>query len=257
MLIDTHCHLNFPDKFPDPAATIEEAKRAGVDRLIVIGCDPESSRNAVALADQFPNVFAAVGWHPTYTAGYTRASLDEIEAMLSNPKVVAVGEIGLDYHWDYSTPEQQRIALFDQLDLASRLDKPIVFHAREAYPDLLDILEARPPHAYLLHCFAGDTRDAQRALALGSCFGVDGPITYKNAGELREIIGQIPADRIVVETDSPYLPPVPFRGKPNTPAYVVHVNNALAGVLGLTPEACAAQTTANAEQFFRLPGKLL
>jgi len=253
MLIDTHCHLNFPDKFPDPEKSIEEARLAGVDRLIVVGCNPETSRRAVELANAYAGVYAVVGWHPTYTKDYTRESLEEIEQMLTNSKVVAIGEIGLDFHWDFSTLEQQTVALMDQMDLAVRKKKPVVFHAREAYPELLDVLEQRPIHPYLFHCFAGDATDAQRALALGALFGVDGPITYKNAGELRAVIGSIPHDRLVIETDSPYLPPVPFRGHPNKPAYIVHINNALAGVLGISPEECAKLTTVNAEKFFGLP----
>jgi TatD DNase family protein len=145
------------------------------------------------------------------------------------------------------------VALVAQLDLAVRLAKPVVFHAREAYPELLDFLETRPPHPYLLHCFAGDGTDAERALRLGATFGVDGPITYKNADDLRGVIAQIPHDRLVIETDSPYLPPIPYRGKPNRPAYVTRVNEGLAAVLGISPAECAEITTANAERFFNLP----
>ena len=254
MLIDTHCHINFPDKFPNPSETVEIAKRAGVSKLITVGCDAESSRQAIAVAEQFADVYAVVGWHPTYTKDYTRESLGEIEEMLSHPKVVAIGEIGLDFHWDYATPEQQRVALFDQLDLAVRTQMPVVFHCREAYPQLLDILEKRPPHPYLFHCFAGDATDAKRSLALGCMIGVDGPITYKNSNTLREVIGQIPHDRLVIETDSPYMPPVPYLGQPNQPAYVKYVNDGLATVLGITAEECADLTTQNALRFFRIDG---
>ncbi len=252
MLIDTHCHLNFPDKFPDVAATVEQAKLNGVDKLIVVGCDTQSSRRAVELADQFDSIFAVVGWHPTYTKDFTQESLGEIQELLDHPKVVAIGEIGLDFHWDYATPEQQRVALDAQLDLADRSGLPVVFHARDAYPQLLDILEARPILPYLFHCFAGDSVDAQRALNLGSMFGVDGPISYKNAGSLREVIQSLPKDRIVIETDSPYLTPEPHRGKPNQPAHVKFVNEALAKTLQIPVVECARMTTENAERFFRL-----
>jgi len=252
MLIDTHCHINFPDKFPNPEETIEEARIAGVGQMIAIGCDTETSRAAVEIADRFPSVYAVVGWHPTYTKDYTRDALTEIEQMLAHPKVVALGEIGLDFHWDFATREEQEVALFDQLDLAVRADIPVVFHCREAYPELLDILEKRPHHPYLLHCFAGNLDDAMRAIDLGAMFGVDGPITYKNAHGLRDVVRQIPPERLVVETDSPYMPPVPFRGQPNKPAYVAHVNAALADVLGISPEECADLTTKNATAFFRL-----
>ena len=229
-----------------------EAKRAGVGRLIVVGCDMESSRAALALADRFEEIYAVVGWHPTHTADYASESLTEIEQMLSHPKVMAIGEIGLDFHWDYSTPEQQKIALFDQLDLARRTDVPVVFHCREAYPELLDILEQLPAHPYLLHCFAGTSADAERAMRLGAYFGVDGPITYKNSQALRETVRQIPPERLVIETDSPYLSPVPFRGQPNTPARVTYVCAALAQVLGISLDDCAELTTTNARKFFRM-----
>ena len=252
MLIDTHCHLNFPDNFPEPGETIEEAKRAGVERLIAVGCDPETSRHAIDLAEKHEEMFAVVGCHPTYTKAYTRESLAEIGQMLTHPKVVALGELGLDFHWDYATPEEQYVALIDQLDLAAATGMPVVFHCREAYPQLLDVLEARPPHPYLLHCFAGTLSDAERALKLGAMFGVDGPITYKNAHGLREVISHIPVDRLVIETDSPYMPPVPFRGQPNRPAYVTYINDALASTLGISSAECAEWTTENAIRFFRL-----
>jgi TatD DNase family protein len=250
MLIDTHCHLNDAKAFPDPASALAEAREAGVERVIVVGVDAEDGRRALKLADQFEEVYAIVGWHPNYTSSYTDAGLREIEAMLLHPKVVALGEIGLDFHWQYATLEQQRKALFDQLDLAARMGKPVVFHCREAYPALLDILESRPVHPYLFHCFAGDESDAARAVALGCYFGVDGPITYKKSTQLREIFASLPRGRIVVETDSPYMSPEPLRGKPNKPANVALVNAGLAAALGISAEDCAALTTENAKRFF-------
>jgi len=253
LLIDTHCHLNFPDAFPDPAAEIAHAKENGVDRVVVVGCDIESSRRALELADRFPEAYAVVGFHPNYTASYQPAQLKEIEGMLGHPKAVALGEIGLDYHWDYATREQQYAALKDQLDLAVSLDKPIVLHCREAYEDLLDILETRQdPIPKDFHCFSGDARDAHRAQALDCYFGVDGPLTYKSAGDLRDVVKTLPRDRILIETDCPYLTPVPHRGKPNRPAYVAFVNNMLASLWGVEIEVAGRQTTENAERFYRL-----
>ena len=149
------------------------------------------------------------------------------------------------------------VALIEQLDLAVRTQKPVVFHCREAYPQLLDVLEARPIHPYLFHCYAGDSDDTVRALALGCLFGVDGPISYKNAAGLREIIRSIPSSRLVIETDSPYMPPEPYRGKPNKPAYVKFVNDALAKTLEISSEACARITTENAQRFFGIGLDLL
>lgn len=250
MLIDTHCHLNDAKAFPDTDAELALCQENGVDKLIVVGTEPEDWRRAVDLAERYENLYAIVGWHPNYTATYDSASLAELESLLAHPKVVALGEIGLDYHWDYAPREIQHQALRDQLALGFRLGLPIVFHAREAYSDLLDVLEEFGPHPYLFHCFAGTVEEARRGVALGSYFGVDGPITYKKADGLREVMASIPSDRIVLETDAPYMSPMPFRGKPNRPAYVKFVNEGLAAALAIDPEACAAMTTANASAFF-------
>lgn len=249
-MIDTHCHLNDVKAFPDPRAEIDAALAVGVDRLIVVGTNPPDWAKAVDLAETHPEVFAIVGWHPNYTADYDAASLEELERLLGHPRVLALGEIGLDYHWDYSPRMTQFDALRDQLDLASRLKVPVVFHAREAYSDLLDILEARPPHPYLFHCWAGNAEEAARGVALGGFFGVDGPVTYKKADELRGVLASIPLDRLVLETDAPYMAPVPYRGKPNRSAYIPMINVALAEVHGVSAEECARVTTNNAERFF-------
>lgn len=252
MLIDTHCHLNDAEAFPDPAAELEAAAAESVEQVIVVGVNPEDWERAIVLAERFDAVHAIVGWHPNYTATYDASSLSELRARLAHPKVRALGEIGLDYHWDYAPHAIQHRALRDQLALARDTSKPVVFHAREAYKDLLDVLESEPPHPYLFHCFAGTAEDAGRAMALDAMFGVDGPISYKSAHGLRDVIRQIPLDRLVVETDAPYMTPVPLRGKPNRPAYVRWVNAALAAALGISEEACAAATTANARRFFGL-----
>jgi TatD DNase family protein len=252
VLIDTHCHLNDSIAFPDPAAVLEESRKAGVWRVFVVGVDAEDGQRAIDLAEAYEEVFAIVGWHPNYTSTYSPTGLKRIESMLAHPKVVALGEIGLDFHWQYATLDEQRSALFDQLDLAASTEKPVVFHCREAYPALLDILESRAKLPYLIHCFAGDPCDATRAVALDCYFGVDGPITYKKSTQLREIFVSLSRDRIVVETDSPYMSPEPFRGKPNKPANVGLVNSALAAALGISSEECAALTTENAARFFGL-----
>jgi TatD DNase family protein len=251
-LIDTHCHLNDAKAFPDVTATIGEARSAGVDRMIVVGIDTESSRQALEIAEAHEGVFAIVGWHPTSAALYTPNDLKEVEAMLSSPKAVAVGEIGLDFYWDKSTPEQQYACLTDQLELAARVGKPVVFHCRDANDELLGFLEGREKLPYLFHCFSGDESHARRALKLGALLGVDGPITYPKNQAQRDLFASLPHDRVVIETDSPYMAPVPFRGKPNRPAWVVHVNTALAECWGVSAEECARITTENAERFFGL-----
>ena len=254
MLIDTHCHLNLPE-FANPTAAIQEARDVGVTRMIVIGIDIPSSQKALEIALANEGAYAVVGVHPNSAANYSKSDVVALEQMLKNPKAVAIGEIGLDYHWDHATPEQQRVALFDQLDLAEAVGKPVVFHCREAYPDLLSLLEERTQLRWLFHCFVGDMEDAKRAVQLDGWFGVDGPITYPKANDLREVIRSLPQERIVIETDSPYLTPVPFRGKPNRPAYVRYVNSGLASCLGMDVEECARLTTANAVQFFGLGEK--
>ena len=249
MLVDTHCHLNLKE-FADPEAAIGDAREHEVTRMIVIGVDVASSRRAIEIAEEHDGVYAVVGVHPNYACDYQTSDINTLEQMLAHAKVVAIGEIGLDYHWHYATREQQRVALSAQLDLADRLREPVVFHCREAYPDLLTFLETRQKGKWLFHCFAGDMEDARRAIALDAYFGVDGPITYPKAHGLREVVQSLPHDRIVIETDAPYLSPQPFRGKPNKPGYVRYVNAGLAATLGLTIEECAALTTANAERFF-------
>jgi len=250
MLIDTHCHLNDREAFPLPEVAIAEAVSAGVGRLIVVGIDTESSQYAVELAARFEEVYAVVGWHPNHASQYSKADLDSVRVMLKHPKVVALGEIGLDYFRDHATREQQYKCLLDQLELATETGAPVVFHCRDAYDDLLDVLESRTPFKYLFHCFAGDREHAERAVALDCWFGVDGPITYKSSDSLREILKVVPQNKIVVETDAPWMSPVPNRGQRNKPAWVPLVNAALAEVLGMQQEECAKLTTANALSFF-------
>ncbi len=250
MLIDTHCHIHDREKFPEPGVAVEEASRAGVERIVVVGVNPEDWENAIELAERFEQVFAIVGWHPNYTADYAPGSLNELVRIMAHPKVLALGEIGLDYHWSYSPRETQLRALRDQLELAADLGRPVVFHARDATTDLLDLLESGPAVQTLLHCFMGSEEDALRAAEMGSYFGIDGPITYKRSDELRRIAALLPPERLVLETDSPYLSPEPYRGKTNQPANLTWINLTLSQVLGMPSEACAEMTSANAVRFF-------
>lgn len=250
-LFDTHCHLNIARHFLDPDAEIARAHAVGVTQIALVGIDPPTNEAAVEIAARHEGAYAIVGLHPTEAAHFTLEILDQIERLLAHPKAVALGEIGLDYHWDDATPEQQRTCLDAQLDLAEKMDKPVVFHCRKAYDDLLDILESRPVRPYLFHCFSGDPGQAERVRALDATIGIDGPITYRKSDELRQIVQSWPRDRLVLETDSPYLTPEPFRGKPNSPAYVPYINAALAACWETSEAESAAQTTANARKFFR------
>ncbi|MBS1713608.1 MAG: TatD family hydrolase [Armatimonadetes bacterium] len=249
-LTDTHCHLNDGRAFPVPEATVAEAAESGVWRLVVVGVDSESSRRAVEIAEGCDQVYAVVGWHPNYTSDYREGSLKEVRELLDHPKCVALGEIGLDFYRDHASRDDQHRALREQLDLAEDKGVPVVFHCRDAYPELLSVLEGRKGLPYLFHCFAGSDDDAARASGLGSWFGVDGPLTYASAGPLREVVARLPKDKIVLETDSPYMTPVPYRGQRNRPSFLPYVNAALAECWGVTVEECAAQTEANAEAFF-------
>ncbi len=251
-LIDTHCHLNDKEAFPDPAEAIRQARDAGVDRLIVVGVDLESSRYAVEIAEAHSGVFAIVGWHPNYTQNFTSRDFKELTSLFNSTSIVALGEIGLDYHWDFATKDQQMAALAEQLEFAESEGKRVVFHCREAYTDVLNFLEPRKRIPYLFHCFAGSADDAKRAMGMGSKFGVDGPVTYKKADELREILAGIGIDHLMLETDSPWMSPHPFRSERNHPAKLPLINEGLAACLGISPDECAAKTTDNAEEFFGL-----
>ncbi|MEQ1934890.1 MAG: TatD family hydrolase, partial [Fimbriimonadaceae bacterium] len=216
--------------------------------------DLEGSHRAIEIAERTEGVFAIVGQHPNAAQHYSASILGEYEIMLAHPKVVALGEIGLDYYRDHATPDQQKRCLNDHLDLAEAKGVSVVFHCREAYCDLLALLESRKYTGDILfHCFAGSHEDAVRAMRMSNCmFGVNGPITYPRADELRATIAKIPRDCIVLETDSPYLSPVPHRGKPNHPAFVPLIAAGLAKVWECDSGEVARVTTANALRFFRL-----
>ncbi|HET6644646.1 MAG TPA: TatD family hydrolase [Fimbriimonadales bacterium] len=249
-MIDTHCHLNLVDLFPDPDRAVERALAAGVMKMIAIGIDEKSSLAAVQLAERLEPVYACVGIHPTSSRGFSGA--DRIEALCAHPKTVAIGEIGLDYHWDTATPEEQVVALEAQWSVAIRLAMPVVFHCRDAYDPLLTWLESQPafPPSMVFHCFSGNSDQARHALDLGCYLGVDGPVTFKSATGLRGILAGVPADRLLLETDSPYLTPHPYRGKPNEPALLPLVCAGLADCRAVDSATVEAETDANAHLCF-------
>ena len=259
MLIDTHTHLDDARYESDREATIARAREAGVDRMITIVCDLATSRSAVALANQYPFVYASVGVHPHEVKHITDGWYDELRQLAREHKVVAYGEIGLDYHYNHSDPELQRRRFREQLQLARELSLPVIIHTREAQDDTIRILKEEQASEIggVFHCFSGDAWLAKDALELGFYLSFSGILTFQNATMLREIARTIPADRLLIETDCPYLTPIPHRGKRNEPAYVKHVADTLAAITSngatLTAEDIGRLTSDNARRLFKIP----
>lgn len=254
-LVDTHCHLDYPPMADDLAATLQRAAAAGVEQLIHIGCSRRTAAAAVALADAHPQVFAAVGIHPHEADSADDAALAEIAALAAHPKVVAVGESGLDYFYKNSAPDAQQRALAAHLEIARAADKPLVLHIRDAHADALAVVDAAPPlpRRGVIHCFTGTPEEAAAWLARGYLLSFSGIATFPHADPLRAAARACPADRLLLETDAPYLAPVPVRGRKNEPANVAFTCAHLAAVRGEDPGELARRAGANARAFFRLP----
>ena len=256
MLVDTHCHLD-PQYFPaGPDEVLARAGDAGVGGFVVIGvgADLAPARAALALAQRIPErASAAVGVHPHDASTLDDAAYAELTALVSHPEIVAIGEIGLDYHYDHSPREVQRATFARLIGLARVAKKPIVIHTRNAPADTLDILEQEGARDVggVIHCFSEDRAFAERALDLGFDLSFSGIVTFKSSVAIQEVAGWAPLERILVETDSPYLAPIPRRGTPNEPAYVVHTARRVAELRGIAFEALAEATTVNAERRFR------
>jgi TatD DNase family protein len=254
-MIDSHCHLDFPDFDPDRDQVLARAAESGVTALIDPGTDLESSRRAVALAEKHDSVYAAVGVHPHDASTLDRETLAQVRQLAAQAGVVAIGEIGLDYYRDLSPRDVQRAAFDRQLALAADLDLPVIVHQRESAADVIAALRdwAAGGHAgCVLHAFSGDQAMADEAVATGFYLGIGGPLTFKNARNLPEIVTRVPLAHLVIETDAPYLAPHPYRGKRNEPAYVALVAERLAELLGLPPGDVTAQLTDNTRRLFRL-----
>ena len=254
MLIDTHCHLDF-DKFDeDRDEMIARAVEAGVRKMIIPAVELETIPQVLKLAEEHQWIYAAVGVHPNSTANLPADWLDRVEDYSYHPKVIAIGEIGLDYHWDHSPKEVQQEALAAQLELAFDRALPVIIHNRDSSADVLRILgdsslsELEKPG--VLHSFMGDWDTAIDAVDMGYFLGFTGPVTYKKNEELREIVREMPIDRILVETDAPFLAPQVRRGKRNEPAYVKYIADYIAELRGITPEMMANITTENAACLF-------
>lgn len=254
-LVDTHAHIDGEDFESDREEMLARAKQAGVVAVVTFGDTMEASARVVNLAALYENVFAGVGVHPENAFPLAQADEDRLAAWAKEKNIVAIGEIGLDYYWEKDEEKRklQRKMFVRQLALARDLDLPVCIHDREAHGDLMTILktEGRKNHG-VIHCFSGSWEMAKELLKLGWYLGVDGPLTYKNAAKLPEIVQKMPADRLLVETDCPYLSPLPYRGKRNEPAYVRITAECAAGIRGESLADFAKQTTKNACAIYEL-----
>lgn len=260
-LFDTHCHLDFNYYDEDRAAVIQRAWEAGMQHIVIPAVDFASMERTLPLVESYDSIFMAVGVHPNSTAAWTGEEIARLrELALSSQKVVSVGEIGLDYYWDKSPKSMQFRAFEEQLTLAAELELPVIIHTRDSVEDTLPILEswvkalpdALKTRPGVVHSFSGNLAQAERALQIGFYIGFTGTVTYKKADELRQVAARVPVDRILIETDGPFLTPHPHRGKRNEPAYVALVADRIAALHQMDTEAFAALTADNGKGLFGL-----
>ncbi len=259
MLVDTHAHLTMPE-FSDLTEVLGRAQEAGVTKIINVAYDLNAAEQALALAEKFGGtdsavrLFATVGIHPHDAGKVSERDWQLFDQLLKRPGVVAVGEIGLDYYRNLSDPKEQEKIFSRQLQIAKSANLPIVIHDRDAHRDTLRMLreEIGTGWKIVFHCFSGDREFAREVLELGAWIGIDGPVTFKNASELREVVSYVPLDRILLETDCPYLAPDPFRGQRNEPAYIGILARKVAEIKKISVEEVASATTLSAHKIFKL-----
>ena len=252
MYIDTHCHLDFDEYKDDRAEVINRARQANVKYLINIGTTVESSKSSVELTGQYDFIYASCGIHPHYSGEVDEEKLNKLKELASNKKVVAIGEVGLDFFKSFVPEEKQKEAFVKFINLAGQLDLPLIIHNRNAHQQIVEILRNNfsPPVKGVLHCFSGDLSFAQTILEMGFYISFTANITFKNAHSLREIVKSVPLEKMLIETDAPFLAPQDFRGKRNDPSYVRYVARTIAEVKGLDVEKVARVTTQNAVNLF-------
>jgi TatD DNase family protein len=254
MLIDSHCHLDYytPDELPE---VLRRAAEAGVDEVVTIGTRLSQASSSIALAEAHPSVWCTVGIHPHHAGEQPAPAPEEIAALAEHPRVIGIGESGLDYFYDKTPRPAQQASFRVHIRAARRTGLPLAIHARDADEDIARILreerDAGGPFDFLLHCFSSGRKLAEAAVAMGGYVSFSGILTFPKSSEIRAIAGDLPAARLLVETDAPYLAPVPFRGKRNEPAWTAHTAKKLAEVRGMDPEALADLTTANFRRLFR------
>lgn len=253
-LFDTHAHYDSEAFDHDRMEVLSALPEQGVELILNPGCDVASSRIAVSLAETFPHVYAAVGVHPSDCGNWNDETIPQLKELAAHPKVRAIGEIGLDYYWEDNPPREFQQDVFRrQMELARSLSLPVIIHDREAHRDCLDIVRSYPDVTGVYHCYSGSLEDAKVLVKLGWMLSFTGVVTYKNARRALEVIDWLPMDRIMIETDSPYLTPVPFRGKRNDSGYVHLVAETIARVKGMDADEVARIALENGKRFFRIP----
>lgn len=254
MLADSHAHIDDERFDADREEVVARALAAGVSLIVNIGADMASSARSVALAEKYPGIYAAVGMHPHDAKDMRETDYTQLEQWTKHPRVVAIGEIGLDYHYDLSPRPVQKEVFLRQLDLARKTGKPFIIHEREAHADTLEIIRSAARGLKgVFHCFSGSVETAREYLKMGFYISVAGPVTFSKSGKTKEVAKYVPLDRLLVETDSPYLTPQPHRGHRNEPAYVRLVAEEIASLRNLPLEEVAAATTANVRRLFDIP----
>jgi TatD DNase family protein len=252
MLVDTHTHIdmdNYKDNFGE---ILEEAKEYGVEKLVIPGVEPSGFERIVMLCEKYENVYGSVGVHPTEAKKFNQAAEDKMREYLKHPKIAAVGEIGLDYYWDKSFKELQKEVFERQINIAKEFNKPVLVHDRESHEDVFEILKKTNAKGVVMHCFSGSPEFALECVKEGFYIALGGVVTFKNAKEMKEVAKVVPLENLLLETDAPYLAPVPYRGKENRPAYVKFVAQEIAQLRGISFEEVSRVTTENAVKLLGL-----
>lgn len=254
MLFDTHVHLNASQFAEDEEEVIKRAQSEGVENMVVVGFDKETIQGAIRIAEKYDFIYASVGWHPVDAIDMKDEDLIWIEKLAGHPKVVALGEMGLDYYWDKSPKDIQKDVFRKQIRLAKKVKLPIIIHNREATQDIVDILkeEGAEEVGGIMHCFSGSIETAKECIAMNFYISFGGPVTFKNAKKPKEVATELPLEKLLIETDCPYLTPHPYRGKRNEPAYVKLVAEQIAELKGVSFEEVARQTSKNAKKVFKI-----
>lgn len=251
-MFDTHAHLNAIQFEEDLEEVIQRALDEGISHIVVVGFDRPTIKGAMKLADTYDFIYAAVGWHPVDAIDMTQEDLEWIEELAAHPKVVALGEMGLDYHWDKSPEDVQKEVFRKQIQLAKKVKLPIIIHNRDATQDVVDILRSEGAEEVggIMHCYSGSLEVAKQCMDMNFYISFGGPVTFKNAKKPKEVAKEIPIDRLLIETDCPYLSPHPYRGKRNEPSYVKYVAEAIADLREMPLEELISKTSDNARQLF-------